>query len=413
MPLRKVFHPWDRFSFIPTALRWLYFSSTFESFGSAFLLLVSPVFLYQIGQNLQIWNSIPWLFSDFQKGLLVVLFYYFMICFFYLLLVKPLTILYTKQSLHLWMILGQASYFLSVVLIPLVPNWPLVLLLITFLRALGAQWYWTTYYILLAADIDLDKTGNELASLELLRKLATLLAPLIGALLSITTGFNSAFWVGSLFYFLSMLTLFQLPTLRIRTSWQWRDWFEAWKNNKGRNQIIGIAGHSWEAAGIAIIWPLFLFIFLKNIVEVGYIFTAASLLSMFLIYLSGWVFDHKNRRNWSLESGSVLVFLWIGRAFSLQLPFLAFAIEGVDKVMNSMYQTFFSSMLVLRARANNAVIYATNRKVTQFVANGTGWLILALATIAGLPPAIIMSTFLLGSIASLRFVTDQRIKYRE
>lgn len=419
MPLRSLFHQWHRFSFIPPQLKWLYASSMLLGIANALLFLVGPVFLFQLGSN-HIWNQainnwIPFLeLSTRQTGLLTVAIYYVSNRIFHVLFVALTANWLPKISLNVTMILGTAGYFLSAIMLPMLPMHPWLIIVIPLVRSSIFHWYWGPYYILLASEIDIKKAGSEMGGLEIISKIATLLGPLIGAVLSINMGYSGVFWIGAGFYFLAMFSLFNLSNMKIRTIWRWSDWWEAIRSKLGRQQITGMAGFQWESVGAAIIWPIFLYIFLDNLVEVGYIITGATMISMLFVYLTGWIFDHsKNKKRWSVSTGSILMGLWGLRIIAIQVPMLAVAVESLDKIFSGMYRTVFSSLLILRARANNAVVYSINRQVTQSLINIVGWVFFIALVLSSFPDIIIFITFLMAMIASMQYVRDERLRYRK
>lgn len=418
MPLRNLFNQWQHHSFIPPQLKWLYVSSLLQNMGNSLLFLVAPVFIYQLGSE-TVGRALfeQWLpsldITAQQSGLLLVAFFYGLVRLSHLLLLPLVSRILPRISLNVAMILGMASYFLSSILLPMIPQNTWLLLVVPVVRSLIFHFYWTPYYILLASEIDLKKARKEVGGFEILSKIATLLGPLIGTLLTVGLGFAGAFWVGATFYFLAMFSLFCLSPMQIRTRWQWSDWLAAIKTKLGRQQFLGLAGWHWEGIGAAIMWPIFLYIFFDNLIEVGYLITGATMLSMMIIYLTGWIFDksHKQKR-WSLSSGSFLTGLWFLRLTALQLPFLVVVVEILDKIFSGMYQTFFSSLLVLRARANNAVVYSFNRQATFSIISIAGWLVLCLLILTTPTVWLIFTTFLLAMIGSMSYVQNDKLRYR-
>src|SRR5690606_28966807 len=91
------------------------------------------------------------------------------------------------------------------------------------------------------------------------------------------------------------------------------------KNTLSVNLAMG--AFQWERFGASILWPVFLFITFQREEAVGYVLSAATLLSLMLVYTSGWVFDrYPQNQWWRLSTGGMTGLLWIPRLFLLRSP---------------------------------------------------------------------------------------------
>jgi MFS family permease len=380
--------------------------------GDALLSVVGPIFLFQLAPKIPLINQVfP---DDIRTG------FFFVISFFLaeriaVLLLAPLVArLPISKNIRLALTVGQGLIFLIVVLYTFVEAHLWILALLPILRALNLLWFWTSYYVLLASELDLEKVGREMGSLEVLSKIATLLGPLVGVLLVPFISFNGVFWIGSLFFFLSVLSLLWLPTLHIRTVWKWSDFGEALQTSAGRKQMIGLGGTVWEEVAMIIFWPLFLYIFFqKNMVSAGYILTGATFTSFIFIYLSGWIFDHRKRKShWELGSGGILAGLWLLRGLAFQFPLFTIVTEIIDKVAGGVYFTLFTSLVILRIRANNAIVYAYNREIAFAFAQIVGSISLYLVLFLNLHISWMFVSFFVGGALGLLFVKNRQLRYR-
>ncbi len=412
MPLRFLFQNWSRFSLIPAQLRWLYVTMLFLRLGEALLTVVGPIFLFQLAPKVPYVNQI---FPDqIRTGFLFVVLYFLAEKLAVLLIAPLVSRLEVSKNIRLSLTLGQSLTLLSVILFTFLPHNLWLLLLLPFFKALNLLWFWTSYYIMLAVEMDLEKVGQEMSALEVLSKLATLIAPLIGVLLVPVITFNGVFWIGALFYFLSVISLILLPTLRVRTTWKWSDFWQVLKTSAGSKQLVGLGGMFWESAAILFFWPLFLYIFFhENMISVGYILTGATLASFIFIYLSGWIFDHRRRESkWEIGSGSLLAFLWLLRGLAFQFPLFSIVTEMLDKVLGGVYYTLFTSLVVLRIRANNSIIYAYNRQIAFALAQVIGSVSLILVLLLNLHLSWMFISFFVGGMLGLLFVKNRQLRYR-
>lgn len=411
MPLRSLFTIWTNFSLIPRQLRWFFLSITLQRFADALLLVVSPVFLFELAPQL------PWInqlfHSPLKMGLFFLVVFYFWERLLVIVLAPFIARLSVTRNLRLALILGRGSAFLGVILYTFITQHWWLIPLIPVCNALALLWYWNSYYALLASEMDVKQVGQEMGTLEVLSKIATVLGPLVGVLVVGELRFNGVFWLAASFHFLAILALMQLPTLRIRTIWRWSDFRAALRNQVARSQLLGLAGVYWESIGIEVFWPVLLFIAWGNMASVGYIFTGATLLSLIFIYLAGWVFDQRLSHNrWAMNSGLTVSLLWLGRILAWHIPWLTIATESLDKLAAGVYNTLVGSLLILRLQANNTIIYAYNRQIVFSLAYlvGGGGLLILLGL--NLSPMWYMLSFLAGGLLSLLFVKNPRLRYR-
>jgi len=412
MPLRTLFHNWTRFSVIPAQLRWLYIAMLLLRLGDSLLSVVGPVFLFQLAPQIPMVNQI---FPDpIRTGFFFVISYLLAERIGVLLLAPLVARLPISKNIRLSLTLGQSVSFLVVISYTFLEGNLWLLALLPVLRALNLLLFWTSYYVLLASELDLEKVGREMGALEVLSKIATLVGPLVGVLLVSFISFKGVFWLGSFFFFLSILSLLFLPTLRIRTTWKWSDFGAAIKTSDGRKQLIGLGGTIWEEIAMVIFWPLFLYIFFQeNMVSAGYLLTGATFVSFVFIYLSGWIFDHRRRKShWELGSGGIIAFLWLLRGLAFQFPLFTVVTEIIDKMASGVYFTLFTSLVVLRMRANNAIIYAYNRQIAFSIAQIIGSLSLYLVLFLNLHFVWMFVSFFVGGMLGLLFVKNRQLRYR-
>lgn len=109
---------------------------------------------------------------------------------------------------------------------------------------------------------------------------------------------------------------------------------------------------------------------------------------------------------------SALASLWIFRAFSWQFPILTILTEVADRFAGGAFQTFYTSLLLLRIRANNSIVYAYNRQITLALTNLVGGTFILLVLWLDLGLSWIIGSFFFAGLAALIFVKDRRLRYR-
>jgi hypothetical protein len=411
MPLRSVLHQSSRLSIIPKRLRYMYVAVTIRHLAEALLFVVGPIFLYQTGQNLTFTRQI-FPEDSLKAGLLAVILFYAIQRGSTLFLIPWVTKLKVSKNIRFTLILGQASATLAIICLTLLSRFPWLFWIIPLLQAIWLVWYWTGYYILFAAEVKVNHIGQELGALEIITRLVTALAPLLGVLMATNYGFKGVFWLGSSLLFLSTVSLLLLPQLEIRTTWHWRDFLSTWQNSTGKKHFIGLGGHYLEIIGVSVFWPLLLFTFFNNLNLVGYLFSGATLLSLIVVYISGLSIDHHRQHTWFGSGlGQALAALWLFRILAWHFPWFVFLTEAVDKIVAAAYENIFNSLVILRLRANNAVHYAYNRQIMFAFAYLIGALIFTLILWFDWPLYLTFIIFFAGGTLSLLFVKDRHMRY--
>jgi len=410
MPLRSLLESWSGLRSVSKQLKWLYISVVLRRVAESFLVVVGPVFLFNLAGQLPIIGQV---FQDeFRSGLLAVVIFYLLKRLGVLLLAPLVAKSSISKNPKLSLIIGQSVLMLAIISYTFIQDNIWLFFVIPLLSALNLLWYWTNYYVILASEVEPKHIGQEMGVLEVLVKLMGLLGPLLGTFLAVSVSFASVFWTASFFLLLSILTLVELPNLRLKTVWRWSDFKLAAANSVGRRQLLGLGGYHWENPGLLVFWPVLLFWFFNNIVAAGYILASAGFVSLILAYLSGLAFDNKRQNNrWNLNTGGTRAILWLVRALAWHSPLILVAIESLDRLVSGFFDTTFLSLTILRVRANNSIIYAYNRQIAFAIANIIGSGLIVLILLLDLHLIWLLTTFFLAGSLTLIFVKDQRLRY--
>lgn len=410
MPLHVPFATQHRHHFMPKKLRYFTAGTFCVQAAMSFVFIAAPVYLFQTAAAWEFFQSLtfPVLgtkiaeLSPTTAGL-------FGLSLFYLiqrigsLLFAPLVVR-TIQRLGFGpsLVLGSLLYMAKFAVFPLLEFNPWLFFLLPFLSAYGLMLYWISSHTFLSASLIIPMAGKEVGSLEFVTRLAQVMAPLLGALLTVRFGIVAPILASSIFFVLGSVLFLHLPAIKTSTNWQWSDYWQWAKKPSNRAMNLALSSHIWTGFGISIFWPVFLFITFQHLESVGYILATASFLSLLFVYLSGWIFDLKAPRSWlRLGTGTISSLLWIPRVLLISNPFAMVINDSLDRIVSGMYSTVFMTSMYLWARTEKVFAFMIHREITISISILVFLSVFCAFLIVGWPWELVFVTFALANFTSM------------
>jgi hypothetical protein len=403
MPLRISAITLHRPDFFPAKLQWFSGMVTLFRFAEALLLITGPVAIYRWNNIIPGINSLP--VSEFEKGMIAVVGFYLFSRIFHLLFLEIFAKVLAKIGVSYSLIIGLFLHMVCYFAFSLVPNMPWVFFLLPFLRSLSLLFYWLGYHLFFSSEADLSKLGREIGAQEFVGRVATLLAPFLGAIIAVATSFSVVFLAAGVFYVLAGLCALKLPNRKTRQIWSWNIFRTFLNKDAGAVRLsLSVVGLTWETTGIGLFWPLFLTLELNSMRSAAYVLSAASFLALVLTYLSGWIFDHRKRSTLIARStGLLLSFLWLPRLLFSHIPMALVMTDSADRILGGMYGTFFQAGYIWQARHGSIfqAYFHYEAIVTISLIVGYVFTLLALFILPGWN--ILFVSFFLAGLLSLLF----------
>jgi MFS family permease len=394
-PLQFRLHP----HLLPKELRG-YFAHIFtQRTADALLLIATPVALFEFGPRLPF---VTRFFSGpLEIGLLSVLLFFILERLTLLALARPLTVVFRRLGLSHAMMLGQFFKIAFLAVFPYIRHYPGLFFLAAFLQGISTFLYWTGHFAYFSSTIKPKHTGEEVGALEFLTKLAMVTAPLAAAFLVVNFGYQSVFLTGAGFSAASACLLLLIPNFHTKLKWRWSNFFENIRQKDYRKTALGLSGYAWEEIGLNTLWPVFLFVTFGRITTVSYILSGATLLSLLLVYVSGLVFDEHRSGRVQAAAGFFWGLLWLPRALFFQFPLALVATETLDRILSSVYGTFFSATMFIRSKQTNVFVFYVNREIILSLTLVSGFSLAILLLAVGWNWSLVFLSFLAGALASL------------
>jgi len=174
--------------------------------------------------------------------------------------------------------------------------------------------YWPSYHANFAKYGTKEQLGKEVSALRIIGLLIGVISPFIGGLIITTFGFNVLFIIISCILFVSVIPLFTTKEKFISQKFSYLDCFKrlfSKKNNKSMWKFIGIG----EELVDLVLWPIFIFLIIKNYFIIGGVISLSILTSIFATLYIGYSFDNGNGKKILRKSLLPYFIFWIIRGF--------------------------------------------------------------------------------------------------
>ncbi|MBU0618709.1 hypothetical protein KKD62_00570 [Patescibacteria group bacterium] len=195
------------------------------------------------------------------------------------------------------------------------------------LWGLAVNLHWCSYhYSVFGLKTGGGRFGKETSLIYLAERLGITLAPLIGGLLIAGFGFTPVFAIAFILIILSGLPQFFDSFTKSGMQFDFKAIIKNFIQPKNRRFLTGFIGAGFRSVLVVSVWPLFIFLVIKNYTVFGGLKTGAQIVSLFLIWWLGKRIDKKGPE--ILKLGVILNSInWLIRAF-LQSPITIFASEA-------------------------------------------------------------------------------------
>lgn len=280
----------------------LYLSALSRRVAFIILSLFSPVYIYKIFVDK---------FTDSSHAVIIVLLYLFI-----LFLVKILGLLIAshlsfKIGYKHTMRLSLIPFTLYLISLFYMQQYPMFIILAAALIGFQAGLYWWGYHGYFAAKGMRLHYGKQIGQIAFLTTIASILTPILSAVIITELGFGALFIMAFVFLVISLETLgkdFDVKP-KVKTSL-----IKSFKNATPIKRLeIAFAGLGGQGVVQGDLWPLYLFLFIGSIEKFGAFLSVVSLVSAFLLIIVGDYIDKHGMRK-ALNTSSLVSFVtWLLR----------------------------------------------------------------------------------------------------
>jgi hypothetical protein len=338
-----------------------------------FISFFIPIYLFQLGQNLNYPVFFNLQLSSFQKGILLMAGYSALVRMLVLLLSLPLGRLIAQKGTRISLLANlffQSGYFLFL----LFSRKYLGLLALAAIFQAAHIFLLNTIFLTLFSVFTLKKhIGEDLGLSEFLLQLVSVVVPALGGLIIVKFGYDVLF-LSALFGILAnLIIIFSLDTVTFKNAPNWSE-FKSWFFNlQYRRVMLSYVGRYFNDGALGL-WPIYVLLFVGSVEKVGFAYSLSLFLSMTIIFFSGMYFDRSKSKKPFMISGGLISIMWILR-MSVANIFYAVVIDTVDKLAGSFHWLFFDAMSINRGRGGKALSFFTYRELAISLSGVIFWLL--------------------------------------
>lgn len=311
----------------------MYWSVGMMDLGIAAVILFEPIFLFTLGYSLQ-----------------RIMFFYILVYGLYILLLPLLGRLVGKLGYEHSIFYSQfflIAYYISLFAIT---QWSCFFYIAPVAYAIQKCLYWPAYHADMAIFSTDKQRGREVGGLETLSIIAYVIGPLIGGIVLKLTGFGVLFAIASALFIFSALPLLRIREIHSRQKFTYGEVFKKLIDKEHRRNFFAFLGFGEELIA-ATVWPIFIYIILKDYLEIGSLIAGATLITSLLVLYLGKISDRYSKHG-ILRVGSIIYFLnWLVRGFASR----AWHILSLDAVSRMSKEMIWVPM--------TAMIYDTGKRI--------------------------------------------------
>jgi len=254
----------------------LYVSIGIKALAQSIITIFIPIYLYKLGLSI---SSIA----------LYYLIFYFSITFCMYFAMKLNHKLGLKKVLGLGTIILIGYYYLLDLLSKGTIHYSIVAIVLGISMAI----YYASFHIYFTKFADKKHEASEMSIIRALFRFSAIIGPLVGALLITAGSYRLSFIIVSTLLIISIFPLFVTKDQKIKKqNITFSKILRADTKKKGLAYIAsgGIATTSW------VLWPLFIYLNVENLISLGVIISLGSLITIFFLFAIGKTADkHKEK----------------------------------------------------------------------------------------------------------------------
>lgn len=253
---------------------------------------------------------------------------------------------------------------------------------------------WPAFHASLARFANGKQRGREFSLMYAIMNLMQILGPMIGGFLALTLGINSIFIVASIIYFCSAIPLFWSQEVFVPKQYKFHDTWKLYK--KFPLRFVGYFGFGEELLALSI-WPIYIYLLVKNYQDIGALVTVATLIATALALYIGMYTDKHSKRTVMRVGTYFMVLTWLAR-LPVVSSFGVFITEALGRTAKSVNFVPMSALTYERAESIHIMPYIIGFEQSlafaKFLAAVAGVIVFALT-------GSFVALFILGAIFSL------------
>jgi MFS family permease len=196
--------------------------------------------------------------------------------------------------------------------------------------------------------------GREFGLVYAIISIANIAGPLVGGFLAARFGMAATFIVASIIYCCSIFPLFKAKEVFVPKVYRFKDTLQLYRDFP--KKFLGYLGFGEELL-VLTIWPIFIYIVVKDYENTGLLATVASFAAAILAIIIGKITDQYTKRVLIKLGAFFGSLVWLVRLVATSV-WNILAIDTLSRSSKEMSFIPISTITYLRAEANHVVPYA-------------------------------------------------------
>src|SRR3989344_1433022 len=262
---------------------------------------------------------------------------------------------------------------------------------------LSKTFYWPGFHSLMARYADKGQVGREFGVVYSVISITFIAGPFLACYLSKHFGFTTTFIITAVIYAFSVWPLFKVKEIFIPKDYSYKDTWEMYKAYP--KKFLGYLGFGEELL-VLNVWPIFIYIIVKDFEKAGGLATIASFMAAILALIIGKVADQYSKRVLIRLGAFFTAIVWLMRVIATNF-WSTFFVDTFSRTSKEMAFITISTVTYIRAEATHVVPYAVffeqSLSIGKLLACFLGMAIFALT-------GSFMALFILGALFSLLYM---------
>ncbi len=272
------------------------------------------------------------------------------------------------------------------------------------LYGLSKTFYWPGFHSLMARYSDRGQVGREFGLVYSLISLTLIAGPLLAGFVSQRFGFTIMFIVTATIYSFSVFPLFRAKEVFVPKVYEFKQTVEMYRSFP--KKFFGYLGFGEEML-VMNIWPIFIFLIVKNYEGTGALATISSLFAAILALIVGKMADQYGKRILIKLGAFFSAIIWVGRLLATTF-WNTFFIDTLSRTAKELDFIPISTVTYIRAENTHVVPYVVffeqSLAIGKFITCLLGMVIFSIFSgLFGLAAGFV-ALFILGALFSLLYM---------
>lgn len=219
---------------------------------------------------------------------------------------------------------------------------------------LSKTFYWPGFHSVMARYGQSQEMGREFGAIYAIMSLANIAGPLAGGLVAQRYGFEGGFFAAAIVYCFSIFPLLMAKEIFVPKLYRFKDTLELYKTFP--KKFLGYMGFGEELL-FMVVWPIFIYITVKNFESTGALITGASLVAAALALVIGKISDQYTKKMLVRLGAFFTALIWVART-AIANVWGVFTMDSLGRTAKETYFIPLSTLVYLRSEATHIIPYS-------------------------------------------------------